>query len=170
MANNLAGKGKDPGRREAMRMALTGEWPRRLLRGELVVDDVFIRDVVGLEGEAIPWSARHAVLKRFNHDLAVVSFSGGWGAPQQPDPEEAEFLVQQWHDESDLFVLALVDGPFSAAAPQRRAVPGLYRGRQPLVHSHRRRSRRPHSALFHRHGRPDHHHRHGVGAPLSQPA
>ena len=47
MANNLAGKGKDPGRREAMRMALTGEWPRRLLRGELVVDDVFIRDVVG---------------------------------------------------------------------------------------------------------------------------
>lgn len=116
MANNLAGKGKDPGRREAMRMALTGEWPRRLLRGELVVDDVFIRDVVGLEGEAIPWSARHAVLKRLNHDLAVVSFSGGWGAPQQPDPEEAEFLVQQWHDESDLFVLGLVDGPFSAAA------------------------------------------------------
>ena len=116
MANNPAGKGKDPGRREAMRMALTGEWPRRLLRGELVVDDVFIRDVVGLEGEAIPWSARHAVLKRFNHDLAVVSFSNGWGAPQQPDPEDAEFLVQQWHDESDLFVLGLVDGPFSAAA------------------------------------------------------
>ncbi len=116
MANHRAGKSKDPGRREAMRMALTGEWPRRLLRGELVVDDVFIRDVVGLEGEAIPWSARHAVLKRLNHDLAVVSFSGGWGAPQQPDPEEAEFLVQEWHDESDLFVLGLVDGPFSAAA------------------------------------------------------
>jgi uroporphyrinogen decarboxylase len=95
---------------------LAGEWPGRVLRGELVIDDAFMRDVVGLEGEAIPLPARQAVLRRLEQDLVVVSFSGGWGAPQQPDPDEAEFLVRQWHTDSDLFVCGLIDGPFSAAA------------------------------------------------------
>jgi uroporphyrinogen decarboxylase len=103
-------------RRRAVQRALAGKWPGRLLRGELVIDDAFVRDVVGLAGEAIPWAARHAVLQRLRHDLVVVSFSHGWGSPVQPDGEEALFLLRQWRTESDLFVFALVDGPFSAAA------------------------------------------------------
>jgi uroporphyrinogen decarboxylase len=103
-------------RRLAVQRALAGVWPGRVLRGELVIDDAFVRDFVGLEGDAIPWAARHAVLQRLRHDLAVVSFSHGWGSPVQPDEEEALFLLRKWRSETDLFVFALVDGPFSAAA------------------------------------------------------
>lgn len=103
-------------RRRAVQRALAGQWPGRLLRGELVIDDGFVRDFVGLEGEAIPWAARHAVLQRLRHDLVVVSFSHGWGSPVQPDQQEALFLLREWRSETDLFVFALVDGPFSAAA------------------------------------------------------
>ncbi len=103
-------------RRRAVQRALAGTWPGRLLRGELVIDDAFVRDVVGLEGEAIPWAARQAVLDRLRHDLVVVSFSHGWGSPVQPDPDEALFFLREWRSETDLFVFALVDGPFSAAA------------------------------------------------------
>ncbi len=46
----------------------------------------------------------------------VVPFSAGWGSPEQPDSEESLYLLQQWQEESDLFVFALIDGPFSAAA------------------------------------------------------
>ncbi len=102
--------------RHDVQTALAGAWPGRLLRGELVIDDAFVRDFVGLAGEAIPWAARRAVLQRLRHDLVVVSFSHGWGSPVQPDEEEAMFLLRQWHSESDLFVFALVDGPFSVAA------------------------------------------------------
>lgn len=102
-------------RRRAVQQALAGQWPGRLLRGELAIDDAFVRDFVGLEGEAIPWAARHALLQRLRHDLAVVPFSHGWGSPEQPDPQEALFLLREWQQESDLFVFALVDGPFSLA-------------------------------------------------------
>ncbi|MBE2234027.1 MAG: hypothetical protein IAE85_11080 [Anaerolinea sp.] len=104
-----------PTSRRAVQRALAGQWPGRLLRGELAIDDPFVRDVVGLEGEAIPWAARHALLQRLRHDLAVVPFSHGWGSPEQPDPQEALFLLRTWQQESDLFVFALVDGPFSMA-------------------------------------------------------
>ena len=102
--------------RDNVRLALAGKWPGRTLRGELVIDDGFVRDMVGIAGEAVPWSARQAVLRRLRHDLVVVQFSAGWGSPEQPDAEEALFLLRQWRDESDLFVFALMDGPFSAAA------------------------------------------------------
>jgi uroporphyrinogen decarboxylase len=115
MSNELAGQ-STPSRRRAVQRALAGQWPGRMLRGELVIDDGFVRDVVGLEGEAIPWAARRAVLERLRHDLVVVSFSHGWGSPVQPDEEEAWFLLREWRNETDLFVFALVDGPFSAAA------------------------------------------------------
>ena len=107
--------------RDNVRLALAGKWPGRTLRGELVIDDGFVRDMVGIAGEAVPWSARQAVLRRLRHDLVVVQFSAGWGSPEQPDAEEALFLLRQWRDESDLFVFALMDGPFSAAAKAWRA-------------------------------------------------
>jgi uroporphyrinogen-III decarboxylase len=102
--------------RQAVRCALAGHWPGRLLRGELVIDDEFVRDLIGLTGEAIPWAARKAVLERLHHDVVVVPFSGGWGNPQQPDLEESVYLLRQWRDDSDLFAFALIDGPFSRAA------------------------------------------------------
>lgn len=113
--------------RHSVRTALSGDWPGRLLRGELVIDDGFVRDFVGLETEAIPWAARRAVLQRLHHDLAVVSFSHGWGSPDQPDQEEALFLLRQWQTESDLFVFALIDGPFSVAAKAWGWEPALVR-------------------------------------------
>ena len=106
----------DISRRRAVQRALAGEWPGRLLRGELVIDDAFVRDMIGLEGEAIPWAARHALLQRLGHDLVVVSFSHGWGSPEQPDQEDALYLLRQWRSETDLWTFALIDGPFSAAA------------------------------------------------------
>lgn len=102
--------------RDDVRLALAGRWPGRTLRGELVIDDGFVRDLVGIAGEAVPWSARHAVVRRLRHDLVVVPFSTGWGSPEQPDSQEALYLLQQWQAESDRFVFALMDGPFSAAA------------------------------------------------------
>ncbi len=48
--------------RDDVRLALAGRWPGRILRGELVIDDGFVRDMVGIAGEAVPWSARQAVV------------------------------------------------------------------------------------------------------------
>ncbi|MER2597923.1 MAG: uroporphyrinogen decarboxylase family protein [Caldilineales bacterium] len=102
--------------RRAVQRALMGHWPGRVLRGELVIDDDFMRDVIGLEGEAIPAAARAALLHHLQQDVVVVSFSHGWGSPAQPDEEEARFWLRHWHNASDLFVFALIDGPFSLAA------------------------------------------------------
>ena len=115
MSDRLTGQA-DISRRRAVQRALAGQWPGRLLRGELDIDDAFVRDMIGLEGEAIPWAARHALLQRLRHDLVVVSFSHGWGSPEQPDEEDAHYLLRQWRSETDLFTFALIDGPFSAAA------------------------------------------------------
>ncbi len=102
--------------RRAVQRALMGAWPGRVLRGELVIDDAFLRDIVGIEGEAVPWAARQAVWQRLQQDVVVVSFSHGWGSPVQPELEDALFWLRQWREASDLFVFALVDGPFSLAA------------------------------------------------------
>ncbi|MCS6843910.1 MAG: uroporphyrinogen decarboxylase family protein [Caldilineales bacterium] len=102
--------------RRDVRKALAGEWPGRVLRGELAVDDGFVRDLVGLAEEAVPWRARRAVLDRLRHDLVVVPFSHGWGSPVQPDRQEAQDDLARWRSETPLFVLALIDGPFSLAA------------------------------------------------------
>ncbi|MEA3337173.1 MAG: uroporphyrinogen decarboxylase family protein [Chloroflexota bacterium] len=102
--------------RELVRSVLRGERPEELPCGELVIEDEFVRDLIGLDEETVSWSARYAVLRRLNQDLVVVPFSSGWGSPTQPDTEEAEAALEAWHADSDLFVFALVDGPFSAAA------------------------------------------------------
>lgn len=101
--------------RRAVQRALMGAWPGRVLCGELVIDDDFVRDVVGLAGEAIPAAARQALLQRLRQDLVVVSFSHGWGSPVQPDEEDARFWLRHWRSQSNRFVFALVDGPFSLA-------------------------------------------------------
>ena len=50
-------------------------------------------DMVGIAGEAVPWSARQAVLRRLRHDLVGGAVLGRLGQPEQPDAEEALFAV-----------------------------------------------------------------------------
>ncbi len=76
-----------------------------------------VREAVGLDADsAVPLAAEQALLERWGHDLVVVPFSNGWGAPVQPDEDEARFRLSYWQQNSKLFVFALVDGPFSVAA------------------------------------------------------
>jgi len=103
--------------RDRVRQTLAGFAPSRLPIGELVIEDDLVRELVGLSfDEPLPLSAKHALLKRWGHDLVTVAFSNGWGATAQPDPEERLARLRFWAGESDLFLFALVDGPFSLAA------------------------------------------------------
>jgi len=102
---------------DLVRATLLGRSPHRLPCGELVLDSDLVREFLGLAPDAaVPLAAEQALLRRWGHDLAVVSFSHGWGAPQQPDFDDALFRLSYWRQESDLFIFALIDGPFSALA------------------------------------------------------
>ncbi len=91
--------------------------PARLFLGELTIDDALVRELVGLEPDAdLPLPAKKALLNRWGHDLVTVAFSHGWGAPSQPDSLESLARVAYWTVQSEMFVLALLDGPFSMAA------------------------------------------------------
>lgn len=105
-----------PTGREYVRRLLAGETGPRLAIGELVLDRDLVRELFGLAPTAtVPLAAEQALLDRWGHDLVVVPFSHGWGVAQQPDIEDALFRLGYWHEDSTLFVFALVDGPFSAA-------------------------------------------------------
>ena len=121
------GRGRDPGRTP----------PARLLLGELVLELDLVRAALGLAaGAAVPLAAEQALLKRWGHDAVVVPFSHGWGAAEQPEEADALFRLGYWQKESDLFVCALVDGPFSAAVKAwgwRDALIHLTRGHPDLA-------------------------------------
>lgn len=103
--------------RDLVRQTLAGFPPERLPIGELTVDDELVRELVGLEfDEDVPLPAKKALLERWGHDLVTVSFSHGWGAPVQPDPLESLARITYWSKHSDLFLFALLDGPFTMAA------------------------------------------------------
>ena len=103
--------------RDLVRQTLAGSSPERLPMGEMTMDDDLVRELVGLEAdEELPLPAKKALLQRWGHDLVTVSFSHGWGAPSQPDPLESLARTTYWAAHSDLFVFALMDGPFSMAA------------------------------------------------------
>ncbi len=103
--------------RDLVRQTLAGFPPERLPMGELTIDDELVRELVGLDfDDEIPMPAKKALLGRWEHDLVTVSFSHGWGAPIQPDPLESLARVTYWANHSELFVFALLDGPFTMAA------------------------------------------------------
>ncbi len=103
--------------RDLIQRTLAGTPPARLPIGELIIDDALVGELVGLEpDEDVPLPAKKALLERWEHDLISVPFSHGWGALTQPDPLERLAEVTYWSAHSDLFVFALVDGPFSLAA------------------------------------------------------
>ena len=103
--------------RQLIQNTLAGTPPQRLPIGELVIDDALVRELVGLDfDEEVPLPAKKALLERWGHDLVSVSFSHGWGAPTQPDFMDSLARVTYWAAHTDLFVFALIDGPFSLAA------------------------------------------------------
>ena len=103
--------------RDTVRQTLAGFPPERLLIGELIIDDELVRELVGLEfDEDLPLPAKKALLERWGHDLVSIPFSHGWGAPTQPDFLNSLARITYWANHSDLFVFALIDGPFSLAS------------------------------------------------------
>jgi uroporphyrinogen decarboxylase len=103
--------------RDLIHSTLAGTPPERLPMGELIIDDALVRELVGLDfDEEIPLPAKKALLERWGHDLVSVSFSHGWGALTQPDFMDSLARVTYWANHSDLFIFALIDGPFSLAA------------------------------------------------------
>jgi len=102
--------------RDIVQQTLAGIPPRRLPIGELIIDDELVRELVGLDpDEEAPLPAKKALLERWGHDLISVPFSHGWGATTHPDPLDSLARVTYWAKHSDLFVFALIDGPFSMA-------------------------------------------------------
>jgi len=94
----------------------------RLPCGEFFISDEFIRDFSGLDAVR-PTRLSHAhyqaVVEQLDLDIVSVAFSAGWGALEQPDEDRALEASMRWRSQSDRFVFALIDGPFSWAAKSR---------------------------------------------------
>ncbi len=106
--------------RERVTQTLRGEATDRMARGEFFIADEFVRAFSSLDADAeIAPAQRARVIEELALDIASVSFSAGWGAPQQPDEDQALESLARWHAAGDRFVFALIDGPFSAAVKAR---------------------------------------------------
>jgi len=101
--------------RERVIKTLNGEPIDRMARGEFFIAEEFVRAFLSLPNDAlITHDERAAVVDQLDGDIAAVAFSEGWGALQQPDEDQALESLVRWHAESDRFVVAVIDGPFSA--------------------------------------------------------
>ncbi len=102
--------------RQRVLHTLTDQPIDRVARGEFFIADEFVRAFLSRPAAAaIDHADRAVVIEQLDLDIAAVSFSDGWGALQQPDQDRALESVMRWHAESDRFVFAVIDGPFSAA-------------------------------------------------------
>jgi len=102
--------------RERVSKTLRGEPVDRLARGEFFLADEFVRAFLSLADDApVAHAQRAAVIEQLDLDIATVALSEGWGALTQPNEDQAIESLARWHAESDRFVLAVMDGPFSAA-------------------------------------------------------
>lgn len=104
--------------RERILRTLRGEPADRIPRGEFFIADKFVRAFLAVDGD-VEFRHHQAVVERLDLDIASVAFSAGWGASNQPDEDRALESLLRWHGESDRFVFALIDGPFSAAIKVR---------------------------------------------------
>ncbi len=104
--------------RERVLQTLRGEPADRVPRGELFIADEFARAFLAVDGE-IEFRHQQAVVGQLDLDIASVAFSAGWGALEQPDEDRALESLVRWRAESDRFVCALIDGPFSTAVKAR---------------------------------------------------
>jgi uroporphyrinogen decarboxylase len=103
---------------ERIARTLCGDSTDRMARGEFFIADEFVRAFLAVEGE-IEFRHHQAVVEQLDLDIASVAFSAGWGATEQPNEDRALDSLIRWRGESDRFVCALIDGPFSAAVKAR---------------------------------------------------
>jgi len=96
----------------------TGSGLDRIPRGEFFIADEFVRAFLALDG-GIDFRHHQVVVEQLDLDVVSIPFSAGWGALEQPDEDRALESLTRWHAESDRFVFALIDGPFSAAVKAR---------------------------------------------------
>ena len=102
--------------RERVIKTLRGESVDRLARGEFFLADEFVRAFLSLADSApVAHAQRAAVIEQLDLDIATVALSEGWGALTQPDEDQAIESLVRWRTESERFVFAVMDGPFSAA-------------------------------------------------------
>jgi len=102
--------------RERVLKTLRGERTDRIARGEFFIADEFVRAFLALDAETvIAHEHRVDLIEQLDADIAAVAFSEGWGALTQPDEDRAIDSLARWRAESDRFVFAVIDGPFSAA-------------------------------------------------------
>lgn len=102
--------------RDRVIQTLRGEPTDRIARGEFFIADDFVREFLSLTADTlIAHDHRATVIEQLDLDIAAVSFSEGWGALKQPDEDAALESLMRWKSESDRFVFAVIDGPFSAA-------------------------------------------------------
>ncbi len=102
--------------RERVLKTLRGEKTDRIARGEFFIADEFVRAFLALDAEdVVAHEHRVDLIEQLDADIAAVAFSEGWGALTQPDEDRAIDSLARWRAESDRFVFAVIDGPFSAA-------------------------------------------------------
>lgn len=94
--------------RQRVRLAIAREIPDRPPRGELVIDDGLIAAFLGCS--KVEFSARREFVERLGLDLVTVELGGG---QDTADTGSALGQIEQWRVQSDRFVMALIDGPFS---------------------------------------------------------
>jgi uroporphyrinogen decarboxylase len=104
--------------RERVIQSLRGEVTDRIARGEFFFADEFVRAFLHFDGD-VEFQHRQAVVEQLDLDIAPVAFSEGWGATTQPDDDRALEALMRWRAESDRFIFAVIDGPFSAAVKAR---------------------------------------------------
>jgi uroporphyrinogen decarboxylase len=105
--------------RERILRTLRGEPTDRIPRGEFYASNEFVHAFLNEAGVEIQFQDYQAVVEQLDLDIASVPFSAGWGALQQPDEDRALDSLLRWRGESDRFVFALIDGPFSTAVKAR---------------------------------------------------
>lgn len=106
--------------RERVFRAMSGQTVDRVACGEFFVSDEFVRAFLSLPpGEPVRFPHHHQLVQELDLDIASIILSGGWGAPEQPDQDRALEALGRWAAEGDHYLVALIDGPFSAAALAR---------------------------------------------------
>lgn len=104
--------------REHIIQTLRGDKTDRVARGEFFFADEFIRTFLRFDG-AVEFKHRQSVVEQLDLDIAPVAISEGWGTTTQPDEDRALEALVRWHAESDRFIIAVIDGPFSAGVKRR---------------------------------------------------
>lgn len=93
--------------RQRVALAAARGVPDRPPRGELVLDDGLIAEFLGCG--AVDFPARREFLERLGLDLVTVSLGAEASGTAKDSPWRQ---LEQWRNQSDRFVLALLDGPF----------------------------------------------------------